>query len=95
MGEVRDTATIFGAIHIKHVHFQQGRVSAIHGWTATFLIWVEITLMGPFWWFCTTFGSNRSLPVPAGPLIWTPMDLSDLEHVVRGLIKLWEAHKLL
>ena len=70
-------------------------LSAIHGRTATFLIRVEITFMWRFGWFLITFGPNKSRPLPPGPLIWTPMDLSDLEHVVRGLIKLWEAHKLL
>ena len=85
----------FGAIHIKYVHFQQGRLSAIHGRIATFLIEVEITLRWHLWWFLTLFGSNKSLPLPPVPLIWTPMDLIDLEHAVGGLLKLWEAHKVL
>ena len=80
---------------IKYVHFQQGRLSAIHGRTATFLIGVEITLRWRLWWFLTLFGSNKSLPLPPVPLIWTPMDLIDLEHAVGGLLKLWEAHKVL
>ena len=47
------------------------------------------------WWFLTLFGSNKSLALPPVPLIWTPMDLIYLEHAVGGLLKLWEAHKVL
>ena len=71
----------------------------LHFWgtkmTKFFFKRLESTLRWRFGWFLTIFVSNKSLPLPPGPLIWTPMDLSDLEHVVRGLIKLWEAHKLL
>ena len=40
------------------------------------------------------FGSNKKLPLPPGPLIWSPMDLVDLQHVLGGLIKPLEAHKV-
>ena len=46
-------------------------------------------------WFLAGFGSNKSLRLPPVPLLWTPMDLIDLEHVVDGLIKCLEAHKVL
>ena len=46
-------------------------------------------------WFLAGFGSNESLRLPPVPLLWTPMDLIDLEHVVGGLIKLLEADKVL
>ena len=68
--------------------------STIHGRTGTFLVWVEILLLGCLWWFLAILGSNKRLPLPPGHLIWAPTDLNDLWHVVGGLIKLWQAHKV-
>ena len=56
---------------------------------------LESTLRWRFGWFLAVFGSNKRLPLPPVSLIWTPMDLIDLEHVVGGLIKLLEADKVL
>ena len=56
---------------------------------------LESTLRWRFGWFLAVFGSNKSLRLPPVPLLWTPMDLIDLEHVVGGLIKLLEADKVL
>ena len=46
-------------------------------------------------WFLAGFGSNKSLRLPPVPLLWTPMDLIDLNIVLGGLIRLWEAHTVL
>ena len=57
-------------------------------------MWGKSTLSWNLWWFLTIFGSNKRLSLPPGPLIWTFMDMADLQHVLGGLIKLFEPPKM-